>query len=73
MNPQSCIGAWFPPGSRCAETPGDDQDPRDSHGAVIYDDGVTLEETWGAMEDLVDEGLTRGIGLSDIGVDGTRF
>jgi len=52
--------------------PGDDQDPRDSHGAVIYDDGVTLEETWGAMEDLVDEGLTRGIGLSDIGVDGTR-
>jgi aldehyde reductase len=52
--------------------PGDDQDPRDAHGAVVYDDGVTLEETWGAMEDLVDEGLSRGIGLSDIGVDGAR-
>ncbi|MDT7737210.1 MAG: hypothetical protein QOK09_579, partial [Mycobacterium sp.] len=25
--------------------PGDDQDPRDPHGAIIYDDGVTLEET----------------------------
>jgi diketogulonate reductase-like aldo/keto reductase len=52
--------------------PGDDQDPRDSHGAVAYDDGVTLEETWAAMESLVDEGLTRAIGLSDIGVGGTR-
>jgi diketogulonate reductase-like aldo/keto reductase len=52
--------------------PGDDQDPRDINGAVIYDDGVTLEETWAAMEDLVDEGLTRAIGLSDIDVEGTR-
>jgi diketogulonate reductase-like aldo/keto reductase len=52
--------------------PGDDQDPRDAHGAVIYDDGVTLEETWAAMESLVDEGLTRAIGLSDIDADGTR-
>ena len=52
--------------------PGDDQDPRDIHGAVVYDDGVTLEETWAAMEDLVDEGLTRAIGLSDIDVEGTR-
>jgi aldehyde reductase len=52
--------------------PGDDQDPRDEHGAVIYDDDVTLEETWAAMEALVDEGLTAAIGLSDIGVDGTR-
>ncbi|BBY22846.1 aldo/keto reductase [Mycobacterium stomatepiae] len=52
--------------------PGDDQDPRDAHGAVIYDEGVTLEETWGAMEGLVDEGLTHAIGLSDIGVDDTR-
>ena len=52
--------------------PGDDQDPRDPHGAVIYDDGVTLEETWAAMESLVDEGLCGAIGLSDIGVDGTR-
>src|SRR6516164_1208200 len=29
--------------------PGDDQDPRDIHGAVVYDDGVTLAETWAAM------------------------
>ncbi|HUH67951.1 MAG TPA: aldo/keto reductase [Mycobacterium sp.] len=52
--------------------PGDDQDPRDPHGAVIYDDGVTLEETWTAMEALVDEGLTRAIGLSNIDAEGTR-
>jgi diketogulonate reductase-like aldo/keto reductase len=52
--------------------PGDDQDPRDIHGAVVYDDGVTLEETWAAMEALVDEGLTRAVGLSDIDVEGTR-
>jgi diketogulonate reductase-like aldo/keto reductase len=51
--------------------PGDDEDPRDLHGAVVYDD-VTLVETWGAMEGLVDEGLSRAIGLSDIDVEGTR-
>jgi diketogulonate reductase-like aldo/keto reductase len=52
--------------------PGDDQDPRDAHGAVIYDNGVTLAETWAAMESLVDEGLTGAIGLSDIDVDGAK-
>jgi len=52
--------------------PGDDQDPRDIHGAVVYDDGVTLAETWAAMETLVDEGLTRAIGLSDIDAEGVR-
>jgi diketogulonate reductase-like aldo/keto reductase len=52
--------------------PGDDQDPRDPHGAVVYDDGVTLEETWAAMEALVDEGLSRAIGLSDIDAAGAR-
>jgi diketogulonate reductase-like aldo/keto reductase len=52
--------------------PGDDQDPRDPHGAIIYDDGVTLEETWAAMENLVDEGLTGAIGLSDIDVEGVK-
>ncbi len=52
--------------------PGEDQDPRDAHGDVVYDDGVTLEETWAAMEALVDDGLTKAIGLSDIDVEGTR-
>jgi diketogulonate reductase-like aldo/keto reductase len=52
--------------------PGDDQDPRSPQGVVVYDDGVTLAETWTAMEALVDEGLCRSIGLSDIDVDGTR-
>jgi len=52
--------------------PGDDQDPRDAHGDVMYDDGVTLAETWSAMENLVDEGLVGAIGLSDIGVEKTR-
>jgi diketogulonate reductase-like aldo/keto reductase len=46
--------------------PGDNQDPRDSEGHVIYDDGVTLIETWRAMERLVDEGRCKAIGLSDI-------
>src|SRR5262249_45588827 len=49
--------------------PGDDQDPRDANGNVIYDRGVTLTETWAAMEDLVDEGKCKAIGLSDVGVD----
>jgi diketogulonate reductase-like aldo/keto reductase len=52
--------------------PGDDQDPRHPDGAVIYDDGVTLEETWAAMEALVDEGLSRAIGLSDIDAERVR-
>ncbi len=45
--------------------PGDDQDPRDEKGNVIYDKGVTLVETWGGMEQLVDQGKCRAIGLSD--------
>jgi diketogulonate reductase-like aldo/keto reductase len=52
--------------------PGDDQDPRNSDGTVSYDDGVTLPETWAAMEALVDKGLTRSIGLSDIDAHGVR-
>jgi alcohol dehydrogenase (NADP+) len=46
--------------------PGDEQDPRDENGDVIYDKGVTLLDTWRAMEDLVDHGKCRAIGLSDI-------
>ncbi len=49
--------------------PGDEQDPRDQNGNVIYDDGVTLLDTWRAMESLVDHGRCRAIGLSDISLD----
>jgi alcohol dehydrogenase (NADP+) len=48
--------------------PGDDQDPRDQNGNVLYDRGVTLLDTWRAMERLVDQGRCRAIGLSDITV-----
>jgi alcohol dehydrogenase (NADP+) len=50
--------------------PGDEQDPRDQSGNVIYDRGVTLLETWCAMESLVDHGRCRAIGLSDITLEG---
>lgn len=52
--------------------PGDNQDPRDQNGNVIYDRGVTLLDTWKAMETLVDQGKCRAIGLSDITLDGLR-
>lgn len=48
--------------------PGDDQDPRDERGNVIYDEGVTLLDTWQAMESLVDAGRCKAIGLSDVGL-----
>jgi len=46
--------------------PGEEQDPRDQNGQVLYDQGVTLLDTWRAMESLVDHGKCRAIGLSDI-------
>ena len=46
--------------------PGDEQDPRDQNGNIIYDDGVTLIDTWRALESLVDHGTCKAIGLSDI-------
>jgi diketogulonate reductase-like aldo/keto reductase len=52
--------------------PGDEQDPRDEQGRVIYDPGVTLLETWRALERLVDEGHVRSIGLSDITLEKLR-
>ena len=52
--------------------PGDEQDPRDAQGRVIYDTGVTLVETWRALERLVDEGHCRSIGLSDITLEKLR-
>jgi diketogulonate reductase-like aldo/keto reductase len=49
--------------------PGDEQDPRDERGQVIYDPGVTLAETWQALERLVDEGGCKAIGLSNVSVE----
>jgi alcohol dehydrogenase (NADP+) len=49
--------------------PGDTLDPRDENGNVIYDRGVKLSDTWGAVEKLVDEGKCKAIGLSDIGLE----
>ena len=46
--------------------PGDEQDPRDQNGNVIYDNSVTLTDTWKALESLVDEGRCKAIGLSNI-------
>ena len=52
--------------------PGDNQDPRDENGNVLYDRDVTLLDTWKAMESLVDHGKCRAIGLSDITLDGLK-
>lgn len=51
---------------------GDNQDPRDANGNVIYDKGVSLLDTWRAMEALVDGGKCKAIGLSDISVEQVR-
>ena len=50
--------------------PGENQDPRDKNGNVLYDHDVTLLDTWSAMEGLVDHGKCRAIGLSDITLEG---
>jgi diketogulonate reductase-like aldo/keto reductase len=52
--------------------PGEDQDPRDASGAVIYDKAVTLLDTWRALEGLVDEGRCKAIGLSDVSLKQTK-
>jgi diketogulonate reductase-like aldo/keto reductase len=52
--------------------PGDEQDPRDASGQVIYDPGVTLIDTWRALEQLVDDGVCKSIGLSDITLEKLR-
>jgi alcohol dehydrogenase (NADP+) len=52
-----------------AFAPGDEPDPRDQDGNVIYDRDVTLLDTWRAMEALIDGGRCRAIGLSDIGLE----
>ena len=52
--------------------PGDEQDPRDERGQVIYDSGVTLVDTWRALERLVNDGQCRSIGLSDVNLEKLR-
>jgi diketogulonate reductase-like aldo/keto reductase len=52
--------------------PGDAPDPRDANGHVIYDQGVTLLDTWGALQELVTEGKCKAIGLSDISLEKVR-
>jgi diketogulonate reductase-like aldo/keto reductase len=49
--------------------PGDEQDPRDANGQVMYDEGVSLLDTWRALEGLVDGGRCRAIGLSDVSLE----
>jgi diketogulonate reductase-like aldo/keto reductase len=49
--------------------PGDELDPRDANGAVLYDKAVTLMDTWRALESLVDEGKCKAIGLSDVSLE----
>src|ERR1700754_4153383 len=48
--------------------PGEEQDPRHQDGNVIYDRDTTLLDTWRAMENLVDRGKCRAIGLGDLGL-----
>jgi diketogulonate reductase-like aldo/keto reductase len=49
--------------------PGEEQDPRDASGEVVYDRAVTLLDTWRAMEQLVDQGKCKAIGLSDVSLE----
>ncbi len=52
--------------------PGDEHDPRDEHGEVIYDSEITLVDTWRALERLVDGGRCKSIGLSDVSLEKLR-
>jgi diketogulonate reductase-like aldo/keto reductase len=52
--------------------PGEDQDPRDASGAVIYDKETTLLDTWRGLESIVDGGKCRAIGLSDVTLEAVK-
>jgi len=45
--------------------PGDALIPKREDGSVIFDEDVDPTETWAAMEELVDAGLVRSIGISN--------
>jgi aldehyde reductase len=49
--------------------PGENMDPRDENGNIIYDRDTTLLDTWRAMESLVDQGKCGAIGLSDLALE----
>src|ERR1700722_7059700 len=49
--------------------PGENPDPRNAAGEILYDKEVTLLDTWRAMERLVTEGKCGAIGLSDISLE----
>jgi aldehyde reductase len=49
--------------------PGDNFDPRDANGNISYDRGVTLLDTWQAMEALAEKKKCRAIGLSDVSLE----
>jgi alcohol dehydrogenase (NADP+) len=53
--------------------PGDEQYPKRADGQPAYDTGVTLLDTWGAMERLVEEGTCRSIGLSDVRLEHVKW
>jgi alcohol dehydrogenase (NADP+) len=52
--------------------PGENHDPRDKDGNVLYDKETKLLDTWNAMETLVDHGKCRAIGLSDVTLDALK-
>jgi diketogulonate reductase-like aldo/keto reductase len=52
--------------------PGDEQEPKDERGQIVYDSGVTLVDTWRALERLVDEGKCGAIGLSNVNLEKLR-
>ncbi len=40
--------------------------PTGADGEILIDHGVSLAETWAALEGLVDEGLTRALGICNV-------
>ncbi|KAG5459014.1 MAG: NADP-dependent oxidoreductase domain-containing protein [Olpidium bornovanus] len=45
---------------------------RDKDNRVILEAGVTIEDTWKAMEGLVDDGLAKNIGVSNFNIENLK-